>query len=213
MKKMKKTIAAIFIAMLMLVVNSSCAYCMADFVSFMATSPREGALTYMEEKYGEKFEYINSDGTSFINTIYIYVSCESLPGKEITVTVDGDIRSPTYSDNYMEHYFKEQVEEYMSNVAEDYFDEFTLTSGVMIRSSDNVYLGMTFDEYLQNEPKTIWGSLKIADSDEETVREFVYELKRLGLHFSFDITILSVEERYSASYYNDSDDIEIYMKG
>ncbi|MCL2815243.1 MAG: hypothetical protein FWD23_11645, partial [Oscillospiraceae bacterium] len=48
----------------------------------------EGALTYMEEKYGEKFEYIKSHGWLMsTKSRGILVSCETYPGKEIYISI------------------------------------------------------------------------------------------------------------------------------
>ena len=68
-------------------------------------------IQYLNEKYGEKFTYLYSDGNYFSDTDRYYVSCESLPGEKITVEVKGlnknieDLR-----DNYL--LFKHQKEIY-----------------------------------------------------------------------------------------------------
>ena len=48
----------------------------------------DGALEYMEQRYGEKFTYVKTHG-SFMSYTHrgIMVSCESLPGKEIYVSI------------------------------------------------------------------------------------------------------------------------------
>jgi hypothetical protein len=213
MKKKKIIIVAILAAWL-LCINAGCGWNISENMNRYFGISNDGALAYMEEKYGEKFTFIKSEvGMSFSNTRYVYVSCESLPGKEIVVTVvreKGNIE--TYRDKYMNVYFEDSVDEYISSIANNYFDEFTYRFAIMGTSVLTTYLGMTFDEYLKKEPHYIFGRVKIEDTSEETVYEFVYELKRLGFHLSLTIDILSGNIQYVARYHRDYDDIEIIKR-
>jgi len=185
-----------------------------DILDFFFGASDRGALRYMEKKYGEKFKYVGSGGgLSMPNSKNILVSCESLPGSEILVTIEKKGNEKVYYDNFMEHYFKKPVEEYISNVAKNYFDDFTFGIYLMSNSSENIYHGMTLDEYMQNENLTIWSTMKIENFDEETILEFLYELKRLGIHFAIGITIISADEIYDARYYRDYEDIKLKRRG
>ena len=215
---MKRAILVAVVAVL-LFANSGCGECIAEtmFRNMLISiddSANNEILAYMEEKYGEKFEYIGSGGGLSIPGVRnVLVSCESLPGREILVSISGSGKSKTYKDNFMEHYFKKPVEEYISNVAKNYFDDFTFGIYLMSNSSENIYHGMTLDEYMQNENLTIWSTMKIENFDEETILEFLYELKRLGIHFAIGITIISADEIYDARYYRDYEDIKLKRRG
>jgi len=207
---MKKTIVAAMVAV-MLFANSGCNSCVMGVLVDLSNIPVNEALAYMEEKYGEKFEYIGSGGgLSVPGSRNILVSCESLPGSEILVTIESKGNEKVYYDNFMEHYFKEPLKNYLSNIAKNYFDEFTFSVGMGGTSIGSTYPGMELDEYLHNEHHFIRGNIKIGESDEETIREFVYELKRIGIQFW--LNILPADEKYVAKYFCDSEDIEIERK-
>jgi hypothetical protein len=77
---MKKTIMAI-ISILMMIGGCGC-------MGFGDIN--RGALAYMEQKYGEKFEYLKPTGSMMPvkDTRKILVSGESLPGKEIVMVIE-----------------------------------------------------------------------------------------------------------------------------
>jgi len=182
-----------------------------DILDFLFGGSDRGALRYMEKKYGEKFKYVGSGGgLSMPGIKNILVSCESLPGSEILVKIISSGWSETYKDNFMEHYFKKPVEEYVSNIAKNYFDRFTFevyTRDLM--AIRNVYFGMTLEEYITNEYYFIAGYIKIENAEEEIILKFLYELKQFGIHFSLDIPIISTDGKYFAKYHYGYEDIKL----
>ena len=174
--------------------------------------PFAGALDYMEKKYGEKFTYLDTHGAfMFANSDKITVSCESLPGREIYVSVQRKNGKETYADSYMAHYFAGQVEDFVIDIAKDYFDVISFkesmpSSGLAFEMD----LTTTFEEYFYREEFFIDGGMKIGESDEETVRRFAEEFARCNIQFSIDIKIPSTNEMYYIRRYDD--DEEIYFR-
>ncbi|CDX04957.1 Prokaryotic membrane lipoprotein lipid attachment site profile [Desulfitobacterium hafniense] len=170
----------------------------------------DAALEYMEQKYGEKFEYVRPWGSSYTTPgrRQILVSCASLPNKEILVVISGDKKTESYSDNYMDLFYESQVSEYIKQVADKHFGNFAVEISI-IRSPTAKGISPTtgFDEYILNENHIVDANIIIKTSDEETVREFLAELKKLGVHFSLGITITSTNERFTAQYFHDSKDV------
>jgi len=173
----------------------------------------KGALEYMEQRYGEKFEFIKSHGLHYsTNSRRIFVSCESFPGEEILVNIVKDGKELKYYDNYMKYYFEEQVSDFIVNTAKNYFDDVTFKlniSATTLHSSIN--LTTTFDEYIRSKYYFVNGHLEvIGESNEKTVSEFVTELVKLGIQFSVSINIPSVNEGYNTRHFDE--DEEIYFR-
>lgn len=170
----------------------------------------DAALAYMGQKYGEKFEYISPWGSSYTTPgkRQILVSCGSLPGKEILIVIKDDGEAESYSDNYMDFYYEIQTSDYIKQVASNYFTDFTIEISIRrTPSSDGVSREMGFDDYIRDKNNFVSGNIDINDSDRETVQAFINELKELGVHFSFGIDIISVDEGYTAQYFNSDDDV------
>ena len=66
----------------------------------------------MENKYGEKFEYIDSlEDSAAEGTSAYLVKCDSLPGKDILVNVtNSENGSYSYTDNYIDHFLKRPLD-------------------------------------------------------------------------------------------------------
>ena len=174
--------------------------------------PFAGELDYMEQKYGEKFTYIKTHRTfMFLDSYKITVSCESLPGEEIYVSVQRKNGKETYADSYMENYFAGQVEDFVIDIAKDYFDVISFKasrpSGAPALEMD---LTTTFEEYFNWELFFIRGVMEIGESDEETMRKFAQEFVNREIQFSFDIDIPSNNEGYYIRRYDE--DEEIYFR-
>ncbi|MCL2159435.1 MAG: hypothetical protein FWH48_08510 [Oscillospiraceae bacterium] len=176
--------------------------------------PFAGALDYMEQKYGEKFTYIETHGAfMFADSKKITVSCESFPGEAIYVSVQRKNGKETYADSYMAHYFAGQVEEFVIDIAKDYFDVISfkesMPSGGLAFEMD---LTTTFEEYFYREEYFIDGVMEIGESDEETMRKFAEEFVSRNIHFSFDINIPSINERYCIDYFRDYTEYDFYRR-
>ena len=174
----------------------------------------DGALKYMEEKYGEKFEYIKAHGAYMsMTSTGMMVSCESFPGKEIYVHIQLDGKERTYRDNYMEYYFAGQVNDLIVGIAKDYFDDVSFEVSILTTYSNVVMdLTTTFEEYLANSRYFISGHMDVGEATEETMREFAAELVRRGFHFSIGIDIPSANEGYSIYYFSEDKEFTFYRR-
>ena len=167
-----------------------------------------GALAYMEEKYGEPFAYAKAWASSTPQKRQILVSCESMPGKEILVVIDIAGKVESYRDNFMDVYFRPQTTEFFSEIARKYFDDFTIfVNDVRAPSEVSISFDTEFEEYIKNEKHPMIVNMDIADTNADSVIEFLNELKTLGLRFAFSIDILSVNEGYTAIYFMEHDEI------
>ena len=169
-----------------------------------------GALAYMEEKYGEPFEYARAWASSTPQKRQFLVSCESMPGKEILVVIDIANKVESYRDNYMDVYFRPQTTEFFSEIASKYFDDFTLVvADVRAPSGEGISFDTEFEEYIKNENRPVSADIMIDDTHIDTILEFLDELKILEIRFTIGIDITSVDEGYTARYFQGYD--EIYL--
>ena len=78
----------------------------------------DAALAYMEQKYGEKFEYVAPWGNSLSGTHQLIVSCSSLPGQEIVVQVENYRQDDrVFRDNYLAVAYRQQSADYFKECA------------------------------------------------------------------------------------------------
>jgi len=186
-----------------------------------AQSHIPGALAHMEEKYGEKFEYVRPHGSSYNTPGHrqIKVSCESFPDEEILVVISGKGKNAEYSDNYMKYYFRPQTIELISEVASKYFDEFTVTVSIAaIVNADDITSATSFDEYIHHKNSIVSSKIEIDDIDivsshEEILKNFFNELIGLGMRFYINADIKVINERFRGSYYADEDGFDFRRKG
>ena len=175
--------------------------------------PFAGAIAYMEQKYGEKFEYVKTHkGHMFSTDFGILMSCESFPDDLIFVAVMKEDNNEIYLDNYMEYYFAGQVKEWITGIAKDYFADvsFKVRISITVESITEMDLTTTFEEYISRERYFVRGHMDIGETDEATIREFAAELFRRKIQFSIGIDIPSANEGYSIRYFDDVDE-EIYF--
>ena len=172
-----------------------------------------GALEYMEQRYGEKFEYVGLKRSAFYdpNSRSIFVSCESLPGKEILVEIIKDGKEEKYYDNYMEYYFENQVNDFIIDLAKNYFYDATFKSSITaVALNSSIDMTTTFAEYICSKYYFVRGHLDvIGESNEETVRKFADELVTRGIQFSISVNIPSINEGYNIRYFDEDDEIYI----
>ena len=89
-----------------------------------AQNINEAALAYMEQKYGEKFEYVTPWGNSLSGTHELIVSCLSLPGQEIVVQVENYKKADKiFRDNYLAVKYQQQCTDFFKENAVKVFGE------------------------------------------------------------------------------------------
>ena len=83
------------------------------------------ALTYMEQKYGEKFEYAAPQSDVLAGTHEFWATCDSLPGRKVIVQIE-NYRSDTnkiFRDNYIAIKYEDESAEFFRNCATNVFGE------------------------------------------------------------------------------------------
>ena len=116
----------------------------------------------------------------------------------------------------MDVYFLPQTTEFFSQIASKYFDDFTIfVNDIRAPTEVSISCDTEFEEYITNENHPMIVNMDIADTDadKDTMLEFLNELKLLGVRFAFSIDILSVEEGYTALYFNGYDEVDVERRG
>ena len=172
----------------------------------------KAALKYMEEKYGEKFEYAGSAGTALDpNWHELYVSCESIPDKNVLVTIRmGAVN--TYTDNYMNYYYIPQVTEYLHRIADNFFSDVSVDiiyiGGLGEAGAEGITPATTTFEELINGSYYVSGYIITDILDESILNSFLEELKNQKIDFSFRISSSLTDDEYIARY----DNGDIYVR-
>ncbi len=83
----------------------------------------ELALEYLEQKYGEKFEYYAPAGSSYTGTRTFLATCESFGDRRILVQITNfrDEENREILDNYIAVKYEEEVRNFFKKTADDVF--------------------------------------------------------------------------------------------
>ena len=83
------------------------------------------ALLHMEEKYGEKFEYVRPWGDSMSGTRQFMAKCESFPDQEVLVQIENfkDEEKQIFRDNYLAVKYREQTAAFFNDCATSVFGD------------------------------------------------------------------------------------------
>lgn len=85
------------------------------------------ALEYMEQKYGEKFEYAGPWGDSLSGTHELFVKCASLPEQKILVQVENYKQADkVFRDNYLAVKYQPETMEFIDDCAIKVFGQATI---------------------------------------------------------------------------------------
>jgi hypothetical protein len=107
------------------------------------------ALAYMEQRYGEKFEYVAPWGNSMSGTHELFVKCESLPEQKILVQIENYKKTDkVFRDNYLAVEYREDTVAFFKNCVEQIFGEAKVFYDVAtVGLSSELSANATFDEY------------------------------------------------------------------
>ena len=136
------------------------------------------ALAYMEQKYGEPFEYAAPYGDSMSGTHEILASCASLPSQKILVQVENYKRDDKiFCDNYLAVKYREETIAYFLRFATDVFGDANVFYEVAkMPLSPELSANATFDEYLADTHGFISACIEIRGSsfvEKEQVQEMI----------------------------------------
>ena len=118
-----------------------------------ARNSNDAALEYMEQKYGEKFEFVAPWGDSMTGDHELIVTCESLAGKDIIVKIS-DYRSEdrVFQDNYLAVKYYEETVSFLSQCANEVFGDSKVYYKVAKSAlSPELPADASFEEYFADE--------------------------------------------------------------
>ena len=113
----------------------------------------DAALEYMEQKYGEKFEYEAPWGDSMTGTHELLVRCESLKGKDIVVAVSNyKSEDRVFQDNYLAVKYYDETVGFLNKCANDVFGDSKVYYDVARSAlSPELPADASFEEYFADE--------------------------------------------------------------
>lgn len=114
----------------------------------------ELALEYLEQKYGEKFEYSAPAGSSYTGTRSFLATCESFGDRRILVQIENftDNENLSISDNYIAIKYEDNVRDFFKQIADEEFGSSKIFYNASGRTlSPEMSATASFDEYLRSE--------------------------------------------------------------
>ena len=157
------------------------------------------ALEYMEQKYGEKFDYGASYGNSMSGTHDLLVKCESFPDQYVLVEIE-NYRSSNkiFGDNYLAVKYQAECIDLFHSYATDIFGEATIFYEVSRLSlSPDLPVAATLEEYLADTrvPLVIMAEVRASDfSSEGQAQRFAELIAANGTLFYISLVIVDDNE-------------------
>ena len=153
------------------------------------------ALLYMQEKYGEKFEYYKPYGNSMSGTHSLLVRCASLPDQDILVSIENYRReNKVFLDNYLAVKYREETFEFLLDCARQVFGEANIFLYInYLALSPHLLANATFIEYLSDKrvPLTFDIEVKISNfSTNELIDQVVDLISIYGTQFYLRIVVV-----------------------
>lgn len=180
---MVKRIIAAFLLLVMAVGGAGC-------MTLQKNNFQDQAISYMEEKYGEKFTFVSSWGSSYANIDCksILVQCDSVSG-EILVERFNDV----FSDNYLALKYADQVTATVDNLSKSVFSSSWVNYEVLRQTlSENLPANASFSEYCADPRAAIIVSVAVPSSTFDTVKveDFANDMAENGLHGSIHFAVM-----------------------
>lgn len=142
---------------------------------------------YLEDKYGETFEYSSPWGNSLYGDHELFVTCNSLDSSIYVVVKDYRETTRTFHDNYVAVMYEEQTEQFMRNCIGEFFSDFHLYYDTPFEPcADDLNKQSTFEEYISDQTYVMHISVAVPiDSIEnrEQILKMAEELGSYGTRF------------------------------
>jgi hypothetical protein len=166
-----------------------------------AQNINDAALAYMEQRYGEKFEYVAPTGASYAQNgaIRMFVSCASLPG-DIFVEVLKTDKDFQFADNYLAVKYKQQVSEAIQVAALDVFgDAFVIYEVLPQAVSPILPADSSFEEYCADPESGISARIYLPSTgfEDSLPDTFADKFQKTGIGAS--ITLVAVDDSVFSS--------------
>ena len=159
----------------------------------------ELALEYMEQKYGEKFEYKAPAGSSYTGNRTFLATCESFGDKTVVVqVVDYKTDERQFRDNYLEIKYADRLSDYLSQIINDQFGESKLYYGTAGKPlSADLPADATFEDYLMDPSGTINAVAVVKESDFNDMNQLSEVMETISSNCaagSMSIVLLVIED-------------------
>ena len=172
----------------------------------------DAALAYMEQKYGEIFEYSAPYGNSMTGTHQLLVKCARFPDQDILVRIENYKREDkVFLDNYLAVKYREDTIEFLSDCANQVFGEARIYYDVDYQAlSPELSADAAFNAYLADTrvPLNIMVEVKASDFVSEDQAQQIAELIAANGTYYY-ISIMIVNDGEYGSY--DSKTLEKQM--
>lgn len=163
------------------------------------------ALDYLEQKYGEKFEYAYPYGSSFgSNTHELLAKCESLPGNLVFVQIKNfRCEDKVFGDNYLAVKYHDEIIEFFQDCANNVFGEANIyydTPNTTLPSE--LSANTTFDEFITDVGVSQRFTVEIRKNkftSEEQVEQLA-DVVSEKVSADFDISVAIVSDNVYGSY-------------
>lgn len=138
----------------------------------------ELALEFLEQKYGEKFEYSAPTGASYTGTRSFFATCESFGDHAVVVQIENykDRENRVIRDNYIAVKYEDKVREFFKQISDEEFGSskiFYNASGRVL--SSELSSNASLEEYFSSRDGMITAVISLPESGYENFEQ----IKRL----------------------------------
>lgn len=136
---------------------------------------------YLEDKYGETFEYSSPWGNSLYGDHELFVTCDSLDSPVYVVVKDYRETTRTFHDNYVAVMYEEQTEQFMRDCIGEFFSDFHLYYDTPFEPcADDLNKQSTFEEYISDQTYVMHISVAVPIDSIENREQILKMAEKLG---------------------------------
>lgn len=136
---------------------------------------------YLEDKYGETFEYSSPWGNSLYGDHELFVTCDSLDSPIYVVVKDYRETTRTFHDNYVAVMYEEQTEQFMRDCIGEFFSDFHLYYDTPFEPcADDLNKQSTFEEYISDQTYVMHISVAVPIDSIENREQILKMAEKLG---------------------------------
>ena len=149
----------------------------------------ELALEYLEQKYGEKFEYSAPAGSSYTGTRTFLATCESFGDYRILVQIENfrDKENRVIRDNYIAVKYKDEVEEFFKQAADEVFGSSKVFCNATGRTlPPELPANASLEEYFSCREGVVSGVIALPESGYKNAEQLSLLADKISDAFSFD---------------------------
>lgn len=156
------------------------------------------AIQYMDQKYGESFEYSAPAGDSMTGTRAMLVRCQSLP-EAVYVEVENYRKADrVFRDNYIAVKYKNETIDFLTECATAEFGEANVFYSVTRTGlSPDLPAGASFADFLRDSGVTLIGTIEVqgeSDSYKEQTEKFAQRIADSGVPYRIMLAVMTSDE-------------------